>query len=791
MQLERDVRLAIAACLIAWLALAGPWLWGNVTIPYDAKAHFLPQLQFLAHALHTGQSPFWNPHVFGGSPQIADPQSLIFSPAFLIAALDSDPGSRMLDGYVLVMIAIGAISIIMFFRERGWHPAGGIVAALSFAFGSSASWRIQHIGQIESLVAFATALWLLQRTLSRRTARSGIVAGLACALLVIQPNQVALLGVYILATYVGIHLLTQPDRLGTLRRSSPALAAAAVTTLALTALPLLMVAEFALATNRPEIPFAEAAKGSLHPASLLTAVVGDLFGAGNSRINYWGPYSESWDPGNLTLSQNMTQLYAGALPALVLLVLGFVRGLAWRREIRFFTFALLVMVLYALGIYTPAFRFFYEFFPGVCLFRRPADATFMIGAMMAIVGGYLVHCLARADVPQPTTAQERVQIGLLALVFAASVVVALHEKALALAGQPLLVAVFSLAAAAAAMWMLKLREISAARVSVPLLALLMAVDLGANNRPNESTALPAKEYDVLRADTGNATIALLKARLKQPPGSPRRDRVELAGVGFEWPNAGMVHGFDHTLGYNPLRLCVVSDALGADDTIAGWDQRRFTPLFPSYRSQLADLMGLRYLVSSVPAEQIDKRLKPGDLKLIAKTADGFVYENPRALPRVMLVHDWLQADFAAMIRTGRWPVFDPKQTVLLQQPPAVRALSGPSIGVRPQATRRSSARSSATLRVYGNTQIDVAVNAARPGFVVLNDVWHPWWRATVDRRPVEILKANVMFRAVAVPAGHSVVRFTFRPLEGALAGIGVGPRQTPPDTGAAVSALPR
>ncbi len=54
-------------------------------------------------------------------------------------------------------------------------------------------------------------------------------------------------------------------------------------------------------------------------------------------------------------------------------------------------------------------------------------------------------------------------------------------------------------------------------------------------------------------------------------------------MGFEWPNAGMVHGFDHTLGYNPLRLADFSDAVGTRDTIAGPDQRKFTPLFPSYR----------------------------------------------------------------------------------------------------------------------------------------------------------------------------------------------------------------
>ena len=63
------------------------------------------------------------------------------------------------------------------------------------------------------------------------------------------------------------------------------------------------------------------------------------------------------------------------------------------------------------------------------------------------------------------------------------------------------------------------------------------------------------------------------------------------------------------------------------------------------------------------------------------------------------------------------------------------------------------------------------MTAAAAGFVVLNDIWHPWWRATVDGVDAEILKANVLFRAVQVPAGTHKVRFSFKPIEGAFAEV--------------------
>ncbi|HEX2725664.1 MAG TPA: hypothetical protein VHN20_07575, partial [Beijerinckiaceae bacterium] len=251
-------------------------------------------------------------------------------------------------------------------------------------------------------------------------------------------------------------------------------------------------------------------------------------------------------------------------------------------------------------------------------------------------------------------------------------------------------------------------------------------------------------------------ITALKARTAGTASDTRLDRIELTGLGFHWPNAGLVHRLHNVLGYNPLRLDVYSSATGAGDHVALPEQRTFAPLFPSYRSVLADLLGLRFIATGVPVERIDARLRSGDLTLLAETGDGFLYENPRAAPRVMYAPAARAADFAALLRDGNWPDVDYSRTVLVEPG-----------GLRPEAPSRAAPGAGrARIVAYSNTDVVIDVEAAAAGYVVLNDPWHPWWQVSVDGQPVPMLRANVLFRAVWVPAGSHAVRFEFRPLAG-------------------------
>src|SRR5690606_32352369 len=133
-----------------------------------------------------------------------------------------------------------------------------------------------------------------------------------------------------------------------------------------------------------------------------------------------------------------------------------------------------------------------------------------------------------------------------------------------------------------------------------VLASFTAADLGLNNGNNGSSALPPALFEVLDPASRNETIAWLKAHVRTD--ATYRDRVELVGIGFHWPNASLPHRLENTVGNNPVRLRLYTRATGVEDHAALMDQRHFAPLMPSYRTPLADLLGLRYIAAGAPIE---------------------------------------------------------------------------------------------------------------------------------------------------------------------------------------------
>jgi len=133
--------------------------------------------------------------------------------------------------------------------------------------------------------------------------------------------------------------------------------------------------------------------------------------------------------------------------------------------------------------------------------------------------------------------------------------------------------------------------------------------------------------------------------------------------------------------------------------------------------------------------------------------DVTVYENAGAYPRAFVVPEAVLASDgpAAMARLRDGPL-DPRRQVVVE--------SAPEGGLGPFA---ATAPVDATVVAEGTAVLDLRADAPGGGFLVLTDPYYPGWRAFVDGVETPILRADYLFRAIALPPGSHEVRFVFVP----------------------------
>ena len=150
--------------------------------------------------------------------------------------------------------------------------------------------------------------------------------------------------------------------------------------------------------------------------------------------------------------------------------------------------------------------------------------------------------------------------------------------------------------------------------------------------------------------------------------------------------------------------------------------------------------------SSITISQDDdfRRIHSGDVK---------IYERTGAPGRAWLVHGIQPAadDAVAHWRSLGDPAFDPQATVVL------------SDGSDPRPPARAAANESVQIVAYEPERVVLAANVASPAVLVLADAFYPGWQATVDGVPAPILRANLMFRGLALEPGQHEVVFSYKP----------------------------
>jgi hypothetical protein len=768
----RDLTVAALAVLTFWCAAAIMWPLTHSVVPWDSKNHFYPMLRYLGSALANGELPLWNPYHFSGHPSVADPQSLLFTPTMLLFGwMVPSPSMQLFDGVVFAHLLPGAMAILGLFRRRNWHAAGAVVAAMVFILGGSASARLQHTGMIFSYGFYPLALLLLEETLDRRSYRLGALFAFVAALMTVGRDQVAFLCALSLIGMAAYRAWGAERPLTYLRQRVVLLATIALIGGALLAIPTLLTMQFLMTSNRPSFGFGVAAMGSLPPESLATVLFGNVFGSLRWTYDYWGPGWDTVAEGTWT-DRAINYLFAGTLPAVLIIWHGVIGGRLMAREFRFFLVLGVVALAYALGRYTPVFAFIFDHFPGVDLYRRPADATFLINVALAFASGYLVHRYLADGAPRFDDARASAAmlmrggaaIGLVATAVVAALTFAIRGNQTVAAMSEIVLAI---AFAGGIVWLLLTARAGPAYrlAAASLLIVFTAGELIWRNAASPLNAEPEDRYAVFRTLPPEQLqgLQLLKSELAERNARGERPRVEILGLGGAWQNASMVLGLEDTIGYNPLRLADYERAVGPGENAADPNLRQFPRTFRGYRCQLASLLGLEYLVLDRPLERLPRHFpRLSGAKLLYGSGAMWIYRLSPSAPRVYLATRLIGVDSEAVLSQEELPEFDRVDEALVDNWD-VGQING-DYGLRDTATDPDPPKGWVRIAAYGRNDVTLETEADRNSVLILHDIYYPGWEAYVDGERRPILRANLLFRGVEVPAGRHRVEFRFRPL---------------------------
>jgi hypothetical protein len=160
-----------------------------------------------------------------------------------------------------------------------------------------------------------------------------------------------------------------------------------------------------------------------------------------------------------------------------------------------------------------------------------------------------------------------------------------------------------------------------------------------------------------------------------------------------------------------------------------------------------DLMGVRWFVTAGLPEREIKVIEAKGFRIVERAAYFLVWERP-APPLARMYYDLdVIADPAQRVARlqGGYPLLE---RAIVEEP--VGPLAKPATPPIVQVARRE------------QTRVEVDVQTAGDGLLVLADPWYPQWKVTVDGRPAELLRVDHAFRGVRVAAGSHRVVFTYQ-----------------------------
>jgi hypothetical protein len=224
-------------------------------------------------------------------------------------------------------------------------------------------------------------------------------------------------------------------------------------------------------------------------------------------------------------------------------------------------------------------------------------------------------------------------------------------------------------------------------------------------------------------------------------------------------NTGMVYNIrDWRAGDPMITERVYQTLLALYPDIAGSVTDEYNVFFRSVSREVGPLLGMRYFVFPSGLDPNKDEADAPPYTLLA-SEDGLRLWRVEGVPgfsyltdNVAVVPDGSGA--LAWIHDSSWQKTRTYQAVVEGAPQSIAGVTQDPAGSSPGRT---------SVDQYTPGRIRIVTDAARPALLVVAESWYPGWRATLDGKPVEVLRANYLSQGVVVPAGEHTVEFEYQP----------------------------
>ncbi len=171
------------------------------------------------------------------------------------------------------------------------------------------------------------------------------------------------------------------------------------------------------------------------------------------------------------------------------------------------------------------------------------------------------------------------------------------------------------------------------------------------------------------------------------------------------------------------------------------------------RQRVFDLLGIRTAIDKTDDPANDwgpdtEKFPDSQYQFIKQYSKWKFYERQTALPRAFLAGNYeiISSDDRIINRFAD-PDFKPGETIILETEPKIKPAPGGTHNV--------------VIESYKPNKVIINTASDQPKLLFLSDNYYPGWKALVDGRQTEILRADYTFRAVSVPSGQHNVVFVY------------------------------